>query len=55
MTQNIPAQSPSKTRASKASFTTHAVLMISQLPEYWEETGKVEKDKIDKTRKFLAR
>ena len=52
MTQSIASWSPSKTRASKASFTTHAVLTISQLPEYGEKTGKVEQDKIDKTRKF---
>jgi hypothetical protein len=29
-------------------------LTISQLLEYWEEHGKVEKDKIEETRKFLA-
>jgi len=32
----------------------HAVLTINQLLDYWEETGKVEKDKIEETRKFLA-
>jgi hypothetical protein len=32
----------------------HTVLTIGQLLEYWEETGKVEKDKIEATRKFLA-
>ncbi len=31
----------------------HAVLTISQLLEYWEENGKVEKDKIAATREFL--
>ena len=54
MTQNIPSQSQSKALASKAGFAMHAVLTISQLLEYWEETGKVEKDKIDEARKFLA-
>jgi hypothetical protein len=29
------------------------VLTITQLLDYWEETGKVEKDKIEETRKFL--
>ena len=31
----------------------HAVLTITQLLNYWEKTGKVEKDKIEETRKFL--
>ena len=54
MTQTILSQSPSKTRASKASFTTHAVLAISQLLEYWEETGKAEMGQSEKIRKFLS-
>jgi hypothetical protein len=33
----------------------HAVLTIGQLPGYWEEKGKVEKSKIEATRKFLKR
>ena len=53
MTQNIPSQSQSKALASKAGFAMHAVLTISQLLEYWEEMGKVEKDKIEATRGFL--
>jgi hypothetical protein len=31
----------------------YAVLTIGQLLEYWEETGKVEKDKIEETKRFL--
>jgi hypothetical protein len=31
----------------------HAVLTIGQLLEYWEANGKVEKDKIEETRRFL--
>jgi hypothetical protein len=31
----------------------HAVLTITQMLDYWEENGKVEKDKIEETRKFL--
>jgi hypothetical protein len=31
----------------------NAVLTIGQLLEYWEENGKVEKDKIEETREFL--
>ncbi len=38
-----------------AGYSMHAVLMIGQLLEYWEENGKVEKSKIEATRKFLQR
>jgi len=31
----------------------HAALTINQLLDHWESTGKVEKDKIEETRKFL--
>jgi hypothetical protein len=31
----------------------HSVLTITQLLDYYESTGKVEKDKIEETRKFL--
>jgi len=31
----------------------HAVLTISQLLGYWEKSGKMEKNKIEETRKFL--
>lgn len=54
MTQNIPSQSQSKTLASKAGFTMYAVLTISQLLGYWEETGKVEWDKTEETCRFLS-
>jgi hypothetical protein len=30
-----------------------AALTIGQLLDHWEETGKVERGKIDETRKFL--
>jgi hypothetical protein len=30
------------------------VLTIGQLLDYWEANGKVERDKIEETRKFLA-
>ena len=33
----------------------YAALIIGQLLGYWEETGKVEKDKIEETRKFLGK
>jgi len=31
----------------------HAVLTITQLLDHWENTGKVDKDQIEATRKFL--
>jgi len=53
MTQNIPSQSQPKTLPSKVGYSMHAVLTIGQLLEYWEQNGKVEKHKIEETRKFL--
>jgi len=50
----VDRQSGAKESLAQAGFTMHAVLTISQLLEYWESTGKVEKDKIEATRKFLA-
>lgn len=49
----IDRQSGAKESLAGAGYSLHAVLTISQLLEYWEETGKVEKDKIEATRKFL--
>ena len=50
----IDRQSGAKESLKQAGFTMHAVLTISQLLDYWEQTGKVEKDKIEATRKFLS-
>ena len=50
----IDRQSGAKESLSQAGYNLHTVLTISQLLEYWEETGKVDKDKIEETRKFLA-
>jgi hypothetical protein len=36
-------------------FHLHAVLTITRLLYYWEQTGKVEADKIKTTREFLER
>jgi len=49
----IDRQSGAKESLAGAGYSLHAVLTISQLLEYWEATGKVEKDKIEATRKFL--
>jgi uridine monophosphate synthetase len=49
----VDRQSGAKESLAQAGYTMHAVLTMSQLLEYWEETGKVEKDKIEETRNFL--
>jgi uridine monophosphate synthetase len=49
----VDRQSGAKESLAEAGLAMHAVLTISQLLEYWEKAGKVEKDKIEATRKFL--
>jgi uridine monophosphate synthetase len=49
----VDRQSGAKESLAQAGFAMHAVLTISQLLGYWEANGKVEKDKIEETRKFL--
>jgi len=49
----VDRQSGAKESLEQAGYSMCAVLTISQLLNYWEETGKVEKDKIEKTRLFL--
>ena len=51
----IDRQSGAREALAQAGYSLHAVLTIGQLLEYWEETGEVEKDKIEATRKFLER
>ncbi len=50
----VDRQSGAKESLSQAGYSMHAVLTIGQLLDYWEENGKVAKDKIEETRKFLA-
>src|SRR5512139_372921 len=50
----VDRQSGAKESLAQAGYGMHAVLTISQLLEHWEENGKVAKDKIEETRKFLA-
>ncbi len=51
----IDRQSGAKESLAQAGYSMHAVLTITQMLDYWEETGKVERDKIEETRKFLER
>ena len=50
----VDRQSGAKESLEQAGFSMHAVLTITQLLYYWEKTGKVEKDKIEETRRFLS-
>jgi uridine monophosphate synthetase len=49
----VDRQSGAKESLEQAGYFMHSVLTITQLLDYWESTGKVEKDKIEETRKFL--
>jgi uridine monophosphate synthetase len=51
----IDRQSGAKESLEQAGYSMHAVLTITQLLDYWEQTGKVEKDKIEEARKFLRK
>ncbi len=49
----VDRQSGAKESLEQAGYQLHAVLTISEMLNYWEEAGKVEKTKIEATRKFL--
>ena len=49
----VDRQSGAKESLAQAGYSMHAVLTIGQLLEYWEKNGKVERSKIEETRKFL--
>ena len=49
----IDRQSGAHESLAQAGYAMHAVLTIGQLLEYWDETGRVGKDKIEATRTFL--
>ena len=50
----VDRQSGAKESLAQAGYSMHAVLTIRELLDYWEETRKVHKDKIEATRTFLA-
>jgi len=50
----VDRQSGAKESLAQAGYSMHAVLTIGQLLDHWEENGKVEKSKIEETRKFLS-
>nr|AOR51038.1 orotate phosphoribosyltransferase [uncultured bacterium pAX1] len=49
----VDRQSGAKESLEQAGYSMHAVLTITQLLDYYESTGKVDKSKIEETRKFL--
>ena len=50
----VDRQSGAKESLALAGYSMHAVLTINEMLDYWEANGKVEKDKIEATRKFLT-
>ena len=50
----VDRQSGAKESLAEAGYRMHAVLTISEMLDHWEETGKVEKNKIRATREFLS-
>lgn len=49
----VDRQSGAKESLEQAGYNLHAVLTITQLLDYWESTGAVDKSKILETREFL--
>ena len=49
----VDRESGAKESLAKAGYSMHAVLTISEMLNHWEETDRVEKDKIEATRAFL--
>lgn len=50
----VDRQSGAKESLAEAGYAMHAVLTISEMLDYWEKMGKVDKDKIEATREFLS-
>jgi orotate phosphoribosyltransferase len=49
----VDRQSGAKESLEAAGHHLHAVLTITQLLNYWEKTGKVDREKITATQAFL--
>ncbi len=50
----VDRQSGAKESLVQAGYSMHSVLTITDLLAYWEENRKVQKDKIEETRRFLT-
>ena len=51
----IDRQSGAKEALEQAGFRLHAVMTITELLDHWENTGKVDQDKLAATRAFLQK
>jgi uridine monophosphate synthetase len=49
----VDRQSGAKESLQQAGYSMHAVVTIRQLLDYWEESRKVDQDKVAATREFL--
>jgi uridine monophosphate synthetase len=49
----VDRQSGARASLADAGYKLHSVLTITQLLDYWESAGSVEKDKIEAAREFL--
>jgi len=49
----VDRQSGAKESLEQAGYSMHAVLTITQMLDHWEANGKVDKVKLEETRKFL--
>ena len=49
----VDRQSGARKSLAEAGYNLHAVLTITQLLDFWESAGRVEKDKIEAAREFL--
>jgi uridine monophosphate synthetase len=50
----IDRQSGARESLERAGLRFHAVVTITQLLDHWERTGKVNSDRIEAARKFIA-
>lgn len=50
----VDRQSGAKESLEQAGYSMHAVLTITQLLDYWAQTGRVEQEKIRATKAFLS-
>ncbi len=49
----VDRQSGAKESLEQAGYAMHSVLTITQMLDHWEAAGKVSKEKIEETRRFL--
>ena len=50
----IDRQSGAREALQQAGYSLHAVVTITQLLDHWERTGRVNPDRIEAARQFIA-